>query len=119
MALDAYSLCPCGSGKKVKFCCSRNIIQELDKVQRALEGKQRVAALGQLNQLLKKNPQLPCLLHLKAVIQISRDELDDARETVDCLLKAASENPASLALGAELTLLEDKVTAAVSQVQLA
>ena len=119
MALDAYSLCPCGSGKKVKFCCSRNIIQELDKVQRALEGKQRVAALGQLNQLLKKNPQLPCLLHLKAVIQISRDELDDARATVDGLLQAAPENPASLALGAELTLLEDKVTDAVSQVQLA
>ena len=119
MALDGYSLCPCGSGKKVKFCCSRNLVQELDKIQRALEGKQRSAALGQLNQLLKKNSQLPCLLHLKAVIQISRDELKDARETVDSLLQVASDNPASIALGAELALLEDKVADAVSQVQLA
>ena len=40
MALDHYSLCPCGSGKKIKFCCSNDILPELEKVVRAIEGDQ-------------------------------------------------------------------------------
>ena len=34
MTLDLYQFCPCGSGKKVKFCCSRDIVHELDRVLR-------------------------------------------------------------------------------------
>ncbi|MAV36018.1 MAG: hypothetical protein CMJ59_11200 [Planctomycetaceae bacterium] len=119
MVLDAYSLCPCGSGKKVKFCCSRNLVQELDKVQRALEGKQRVSALRQLDSLLKTNSQLPCLLHLKAVIELSRGSLDDAGNTLDQLLQVASKNPASIALAAEFAVLQGEVANAVIQLQLA
>ena len=35
--------CPCGSGKKVKFCCCRDITRDLGKIIQKLEGDQRVA----------------------------------------------------------------------------
>ena len=31
MAIDPYALCPCGSGKKLKFCCS-DLGSEIEKV---------------------------------------------------------------------------------------
>src|SRR5438105_1463847 len=40
MTIDLYALCPCGSGKKIKFCC-RDIAVEIDKVERLLEAGQR------------------------------------------------------------------------------
>ena len=35
MTLDAYSFCLCGSGKKFKFCCCKDLLHELEKVERA------------------------------------------------------------------------------------
>ena len=51
MIVDAYKECPCGSGKKVKFCCSADIVNELDKVVRAMLGDQRRSALDQVERL--------------------------------------------------------------------
>jgi hypothetical protein len=62
MPLDAYQYCPCGSGKKLKFCCSKDILGELDKVVRAVDGEQRVAALEQIDRLTKeKGLETRCL----------------------------------------------------------
>ena len=44
MTIDPYAICPGGTGKKIKFCCS-DLVSELDKVQRMVEGDQRVACL--------------------------------------------------------------------------
>ena len=53
MAIDSYALCPCGSGKKVKFCCSKDILHELEKPLRALAGEQYFAALDQTTKLIE------------------------------------------------------------------
>ena len=42
MALDAYSLCPGGTGKKIKFCCP-DFLPELEKIDRMIEGEQFIA----------------------------------------------------------------------------
>ena len=42
MALDAYSLCPGGTGKKIKFCCP-DLLSELEKIDRMIEGEQFIA----------------------------------------------------------------------------
>ena len=34
MPIDKYQPCPCGSGKKIKFCCSADIVAELDEAHR-------------------------------------------------------------------------------------
>ena len=33
--LDVYQLCPCGSGKKIKFCC-QNILADMEKVKNSV-----------------------------------------------------------------------------------
>ena len=54
MSLDHYASCPCGSGKKLKFCCS-DLIGEMEKIQRMLEGNQRAACLEHVRSLRAKH----------------------------------------------------------------
>ncbi len=54
MSVDPYALCPCGSGKKVKFCCQA-ILPEMEKVERLLENNQPRMALQTLEKLLPEH----------------------------------------------------------------
>ena len=53
MPIDPYTVCPGGTGKKVKFCCP-DLVQELDKVQRMLEGELPTACLDYLRKMDEK-----------------------------------------------------------------
>ena len=86
MAFDKFSLCPCGSGKKAKFCCSKDLVSELDKIIRAISGEQRAAAFDQLNRSLAKHPDAPCLLALKGNVLIELGEWELLGETVGLFL---------------------------------
>jgi len=46
------------TGKKIKFCCS-DLVSELDKIQRMIEGDQRVACLDYITKLEGKHPSEP------------------------------------------------------------
>lgn len=106
MALDSYSYCPCGSGKKVKFCCSGEILPELEKCIRQIDGDQRVAALDQINRSLAAHPNKPCLLALKVNVLITLQELEKAKETITEFLKNDPGNPVALAQCSILAVLE-------------
>jgi hypothetical protein len=106
MALDSYSYCPCGSGKKVKFCCAGEILPELEKCIRQIDGDQRVAALDQINRSLQAHPDTPCLLALKVNVLIGLHELEKAKETITEFLKRDPGNPVALAQCAILAVLE-------------
>ena len=55
MAIDAYSLCPGGTGKKIKFCCG-DFLPELQKIDRMFEGEQYLACLKHVDRLLAQEP---------------------------------------------------------------
>lgn len=103
MAIDPYSTCPCGSGKKIKFCC-RDLAPEIEKIERLLEADQRHACLEHIEQLEKKFPQRPYLEMRKASLlrQLGRTEEADAllRE----LVKRDSSNPVAWAEAVFLVL---------------
>ena len=117
MALDNYSFCPCGSGKKIKFCCSKDLIHELDKITRAIDGEQRIAALDQINSLLQKKGERASLLALKSLIQFQLDKFDDAAVTVQALLRVAPSNPTSFVRAAMVDLAKEDVDGAVKELQ--
>lgn len=94
MAVDHYAPCPCGSGKKLKFCCS-DLVHEIEKVHRKLEGDQPRAALALLDTALAKAPGRASLLDLKASIQMSLGDDADALETVNEYLKVDPQNPSA------------------------
>lgn len=101
MAVDPYAPCPCGSGKKLKFCCS-DLLGEIEKVQRMLEGDQPRAALAHLEKTLAKTPGRASLLDLKASIELSLGELVRAQQTVQHHLDADPKNPSAHAQAAIL-----------------
>ena len=55
MSIDAYSLCPGGTGKKIKFCCG-DFLPELQKIDRMFEGEQYLACLQHIDRLLAQEP---------------------------------------------------------------
>lgn len=101
MAVDPYAPCPCGSGKKLKFCCS-DLFGEIDKVHRMLEGDQPRAALAHLEQTLAKMPGRASLLDLKASIEMSLGDEQAALQTVQEYVRVDPQNPSAPAQAALL-----------------
>jgi len=97
MTLDQYELCPCGSSKKIKFCCSRDILHELERLQKMIQGGQRLAALEKIDSLLEKHPERPSLLSIKADLQIEMNEPAKAQETIGVWRRVQPDNPGALA----------------------
>ncbi len=117
MALDTYQLCPCGSGKKIKFCCSKDMVNDLQKVMRAVEGEQRVAALDQINRLVEEKGERTALLALKAELLLAQGDVKDAESTIVALQKCSPHNPVALALGAILAASQADTHQAVDKLQ--
>lgn len=117
MALDPYQPCPCGSEKKLKFCCGADVSHELEKIQQAMEGEQRLAALDHINKLLVTHPKLPSALMYKAIVELSLGELEQAKQSTARLREAAPTNPAGLGLNAILDCQEGNVLEAIGLVQ--
>ena len=81
MSLSPYDECVCGSGKKIKFCCPKNSLGEVEKIVEAINGDQRIAAIGSLTRLIAKSPDSLCLLSLKAQTQLAVNDLKGFGET--------------------------------------
>src|SRR5262245_9738669 len=116
MPVDPYALCPCGSGKKLKFCCG-DLGGEIEKIHRMIEGDQPRAALRYVEQVLAKNPGRASLLDLKAALELSLDEIDAARLTVKEFVAKHPESPAALACQALLLAETGDAVAAVHSLQ--
>lgn len=117
MTIDPYQYCPCGGEKKIKFCCSKDIVPEIEKVLRAIQGEQRVSALDSLNKLIKEHGERLALLALKAEVQLALEQTKDAEKTITKFLEAAPYNSVALALSAIMETERGNLEAAVEQLQ--
>lgn len=102
MALDAYSLCPGGSGKKIKFCCN-DMLSDLETLDRMLEGQQFHAALQHIERLEPQHGDRACLLAVKSMVQRILGRTDEAQATAKRFLEKHPNNPVALAESAILT----------------
>ena len=116
MKIDPYAPCPCGSGKKIKFCCG-DLANDIERVVRMVEGDQRLAALQLLNQLLKKHPSRVALLDLKAGIAQSMGQHDEARVAIDRILDAQPDNVNALARRAIALAMDGQAREAAATLQ--
>ena len=117
MPLDPYQPCPCGTEKKVKFCCGKDLIHDYNKIEELITGEQRLAALDQINRSLAQKPDRGCLYLLKAQVQIELRELDQARDSINELLKLMPSNPAGLGMLAVLEAAKGDAFEAVDTLQ--
>ncbi|MDA7978670.1 MAG: hypothetical protein MPJ50_07865 [Pirellulales bacterium] len=92
MAIDLYSICPCGTGKKIKFCC-RDLAPEIEKIERLLEADQRHACLEHIEQLEKKFPQRSYLEMRKASLLRQLGKAAEADSILKELVHRDASNP--------------------------
>jgi len=93
MSLDQYSFCPCGNGKKIKFCKCNEHFQEMQIIHRMIVGEQNVAALDRINANLKTLPSEPWLLAMKSELLLQLNELEALEETTAKFIRLQPDNP--------------------------
>lgn len=99
MPLTPYSLCPGGTGKKLKFC-SPGHLEELEKIYKLLEGEQFLACLNYIQSLLEKDSGVcrACLLALKCqVLQEVPDRGSELLATAEQFYKEFPDSPVAIA----------------------
>src|SRR4051812_17289461 len=116
MAVDHYAMCPCGSGKKLKFCCN-DLVGEIEKIHRMIEGEQPRAALRHVEQILASHPGRASLLDLKATLELSLGEIDSARKTVAEFVAKQADSPTANACQALLSAEDGDARAAAEALQ--
>lgn len=94
--MDAYAECPCGSGKKIKFCC-HEIVNEMQKVERLRENQPRLA-INLLEELRHSHPQNPWVVTSEAMLQIQAEDPASARKSLAPFLKQHPTHPRANAL---------------------
>ncbi len=95
--MDSYSLCPCGSGKKVKFCCQA-ILPEMAKIERLQENNQPRMALQIIDKLLKDNQENAWLVNQRAMSLMADERHEEARDSLVALLRKTPDHPLANAL---------------------
>ncbi|MEZ6089079.1 MAG: hypothetical protein R3C05_13840 [Pirellulaceae bacterium] len=96
MSVDQYSICPCGSGKKIKFCKCKESIHEMDRVLKMVGGGQLVAALDRLNQILDQHPDAAWCLAIKGRMLLNLDEVEALRQNAERFIRLQPSNPLAL-----------------------
>jgi tetratricopeptide (TPR) repeat protein len=105
MANDPYSSCPCGSGKKLKFCCSE-YLPDLQRGFRLRENQPEVA-VKLFRDLLRKHPDKEVILRELVYTLNELGLRSEARQVVADFLKAHPDQPMALLSMAEICLQED------------
>ena len=118
MTIDNYAPCPCGSGKKMKFCKCVDQPQEYEKIVRLIDGGQELAALDRVNQLLAKTPNAAWLLAIKGELALSLREIDTFKDTALRFLKLKPDNPLALIMRAFVALIEGEPRESVARLLL-
>lgn len=89
MALDAYAVCPCGSGKKFKWCC-QPVHVDIDKAFQLEADGQHESALKLMDEVAARHPDNAEAWGRKAQLQYQNGQVEEAENT---LQKAFDINP--------------------------
>jgi len=116
MALDVYSPCPGGTGKKIRFCCP-DFLAELEKIDRMVEGEQYQACLDLVRRLMEKSPNRACLMATECLMARMADRLEEAQAAAARFLTAHPENPIAWAETAIVTAVTEGGRAAMKPLQ--
>ena len=114
--LSSYSLCPAGTGKKLKFCC-HDLVGDLEKVDRMLEGKQHQAVLERISMLQSKHGPRACLFTYLCSLRIQISGVDEAARDIDAFAEAFPENPVACAFLALLSFSRDDLSLGMQSLQ--
>ncbi len=117
MEIDIYQTCPCHTEKKIKFCCGKDIVSDLNKILTLSKSRQAIAALENLDRAISKLGPRDCLLTIKTHLLITLHEYDRAREVNEQFQAAHPNHPVGHQHRAMLLAAEGDATAAIEALQ--
>lgn len=80
--IDPYASCPCGSGKKFKWCCA-SIHEQIEKALQQHRNGQHETALHTLDELIKAHPRNPEPWGRKAQLLHAAGQIEEAERALD------------------------------------
>jgi tetratricopeptide (TPR) repeat protein len=112
MTPDLYSPCPCGSGKKFKWCCQPIWVGIEHALTQQANG-QHDAALRIIDQVVKEHPGNPEAWGQKARLLYLNERTDDAEEALQKAFDINPSYPFGLTLRAEIRFQEGEIPGAL------
>lgn len=109
MSVDMYTICPCGNGKKIKFCKCRDSVGELDRVTKMMEGGQYVPALDRLSNILREHPDAAWAYAVRGRLLLSLREYETLAENAERFIRLQPSNPLALTQRAVAKLFRDDI----------
>jgi tetratricopeptide (TPR) repeat protein len=79
MDIDIYQQCPCHAEKKIKFCCGKSVVADLDGALAKSKAGQTSSALEQLERTIAKTGPKDCLITIQTRLLLQAGELEKAR----------------------------------------
>lgn len=114
MSVDKYAVCPCGSGKKIKFCKCKESVSELEQVMTMIEGGQIVPALDRLAKILDEHPDAAWALAIRGRLLLDLREYESLSENADRFIRLQPSNPLALTQRAAAKLFHGDVEGATA-----
>ncbi len=112
MSVDTYAHCPCGSGKKIKFCKCKDSVGDLDRVLNMIDGGQVVPALDRLASILTEHPDAAWALAIRGRLLLDLREYDSLSENAERFIRLQPSNPLALTQRAAAALFRGDVDVA-------
>ena len=79
MDIDIYQQCPCHAEKKIKFCCGKSVVGDLDDALAKSKAGQTSSALEQLKRTIAKSGPKDCLVTIQTRLLLQAGEIEKAR----------------------------------------
>ena len=95
-SIDPYAICPCGNGKKIKFCKCKDSVGLLDSIIQMIDGGQVVPALDKLSSVLSENPDAAWAYAIRGRLLLSLREFDSLQENAERFIRLQPSNPLAL-----------------------
>src|SRR5947209_19175874 len=112
MPFDPYASCPCGSGKKFKWCC-QPIHQQIEKAFRQDQEGQHEAALRLMDQVVAEHADNPEAWGKKSLLLWQNEKPDEAEAALSKALEINPQYPFGHYLRARYRLFEGEIPGAL------
>ena len=88
MEIDIYQQCPCHTEKKIKFCCGKSVVVDLDSIMSKHTAGQTSSALDQLDRAIEKSGPKDCLVTIQTKLLLEAGELEKADASNELFMRS-------------------------------
>ncbi len=117
MSIDIYQQCPCHEEKKIKFCCGKAVVEDLNDALAKHYSGQSQAALEKLDRAIATIGEKDCLTTFKTFVQIATQDIDGAEATNEAFLGRCPEHPTGLQHRALIEIMRGEIDQATLTLQ--